>query len=184
MSVFNIKNGLVFNLLYCNKYIKCLTMSTLMKMPRNGSDVSSQKNYGTLPSLSSWVDSFLENGMGTGFLSNFNTGITLPAVNIKENAEEYVLELAIPGMKKSDFNLDVDNKVLSISCELETEDESSNEGYTRREFGYSSFKRTFTLPDTVESDKVKATYKDGILNVILPKREEAKQKPPKRIEIS
>ncbi|WP_435412816.1 Hsp20/alpha crystallin family protein [Psychroserpens mesophilus] len=153
-------------------------MSTLMKSPINGNETSTQK------SLSSWVDNFFENGLGTGFLSNFNTGITLPAVNIKENADEYILELAIPGMKKSDFNIDLDNKVLSISSEVETENEENNDNYTRREFGYSSFKRTFTLPDTIESDHVKATYEDGILCITLPKREEAKQKPPKRIEVS
>ncbi|WP_040249117.1 Hsp20/alpha crystallin family protein [Psychroserpens mesophilus] len=153
-------------------------MSTLMKSPINGNETSTQK------SLSSWVDNFFENGLGTGFLSNFNTGITLPAVNIKENADEYILELAIPGMKKSDFNIDLDNKVLSISSEVETENEENNDNYTRREFGYSSFKRTFTLPDTIESDHVKANYEDGILCITLPKREEAKQKPPKRIEVS
>ena len=149
-----------------------------MKSPINGNETSTQK------SLSSWVDNFFENGLGTGFLSNFNTGITLPAVNIKENADEYILELAIPGMKKSDFNIDLDNKVLSISSEVETENEENNDNYTRREFGYSSFKRTFTLPDTIESDHVKANYEDGILCITLPKREEAKQKPPKRIEVS
>ncbi|WP_299228123.1 Hsp20/alpha crystallin family protein [uncultured Psychroserpens sp.] len=153
-------------------------MSTLIKSPLNGSNSSTQN------SLSSWVDNLFENGLGTGFLSNFNTGITLPAVNIKENAEDYVLELAIPGMKKSDFNIDIDNKVLSISTEIETENEETNDTYTRREFGYSSFKRTFSLPDTVESEQVKATYENGILCITLPKREEAKQKPPKRIEIS
>jgi HSP20 family protein len=153
-------------------------MSTLMKSPNNGKEISTQKG------LSSWVDNFFENGLGTGLLSNFNTGITLPAVNIKDNAEEYILELAIPGMKKSDFNIDLDNKTLSISSEVETENEEKNNTYTRREFGYSSFKRTFILPDTVESDRVKAKYNDGILSVTLPKREEAKQKPPKRIEIS
>ncbi|WP_431134264.1 Hsp20/alpha crystallin family protein [Psychroserpens mesophilus] len=153
-------------------------MSTLMKSPINGNELSSQK------SLSSWVDNFFENGLGTGFLSNFNTGITLPAVNIKENPDEYILELAIPGMKKSDFNIDLDNKILSISSEVETKNEENSDNYTRREFGYSSFKRTFTLPDTVESDHVKANYEEGILSITLPKREEAKQKPPKRIEIS
>ena len=153
-------------------------MSTLMKSPINGNETSTQK------SLSSWVDNFFENGLGTGFLSNFNTGITLPAVNIKENADEYILELAIPGMKKSDFNIDLDNKILSISSEVETENEENNDNYTRREFGYSSFKRTFTLPDTVESENVKANYEEGILCITLPKREEAKQKPPKRIEVS
>lgn len=158
-------------------------MSTLVTTPKNGKDLSRQRNVATLPSLSSWVDNLFENSLGTEFLSNFNTGITLPAVNIKETNDQYVLELAIPGMKKSDFSIEVDNKVLSISSEAKTENQVNDEFYTRREFGYSAFKRTFTLPDTVESENVNASYADGILMVTLPKREEAKQKPPKRIEI-
>ncbi len=158
-------------------------MSTLATMPK-GRQITRRNEGSILPTFSSWFDNFFDNNLGTEFLSNFNTGITLPAVNIKETNEAFVLELAIPGMKKSDFIIDVENKILSISSEVKNEVEEENENYTRREFGYSSFKRTFTLPDSVESDKVKATYKDGILMVTLPKREEAKQKPPKRIEIS
>jgi HSP20 family protein len=160
-----------------------INMNTLVTMPKSR-EISRKSNVTGLPSFSSWFDNFLDNNLGTEFLSNFNTGITLPAVNIKETDNEFILELAIPGMKKSDFIIDVENKILSISSELKREDEEIKENYTRREFGYSSFKRTFTLPDSIESDKVKATYKDGILMVILPKREEAKQKPAKRIEIS
>lgn len=158
-------------------------MSTLVTIPK-GREVSRKNNETNLPSFSSWFDNFFENSLGTEFLSNFNTGITLPAVNIKETNNEFILELAIPGMKKSDFIIDVENKILSIASEIKREEEETKENYTRREFGYSSFKRTFTLPDSVETDKVKATYQDGILTVKLPKREEAKQKPPKRIEIS
>lgn len=159
-------------------------MSTLVTMPKNGNEVSTKRNLSSLPSFSSWVDNLFEGGMGTGFLSNFNTGITLPAVNIKENADEFFLEIAVPGKKKSDFNIYVDNKILSISSETKEEQEHKEENYTRREFGYSSFKRTFTLPDTIESDKISAQYKDGILTVHLPKKEEAKDKPAKRISIS
>lgn len=158
-------------------------MSTLVAMPK-GKEITRKNNVTGLPSFSSWFDNFFDNSIGTEFLSNFNTGITLPAVNIKETANDFILELAIPGMKKSDFIIDVENKILSISSEVTKEQEEKDEIYTRREFGYSSFKRTFTLPDSIESDKVKATYEDGILMVTLPKREEAKQKPPKRIEIS
>ena len=158
-------------------------MSTLVAMPK-GKEITRKNNVTGLPSFSSWFDNFFDNSIGTEFLSNFNTGITLPAVNIKETANDFILELAIPGMKKSDFIIDVENKILSISSEVTKEQEEKDEIYTRREFGYSSFKRTFTIPDSIESDKVKATYEDGILMVTLPKREEAKQKPPKRIEIS
>lgn len=159
-------------------------MTTLAKMSSNGNDVSNRRNKSSMPGLSSWVDDLFESGLGTGFLSNFNTGMTLPAVNIKENKDEYFLEIAVPGMKKSDFDIDVDNKILSISSEKSEEQVNEEENYTRREFGYSSFKRTFTLPETVESDKIKAQYKDGILTINLPKREEAKQKPAKRIDVS
>lgn len=159
-------------------------MSTVLTVPRNGKRESRERGVSNLPRFSSWFDNFFDNEVGTGFLSNFNTGITLPAVNIKEDAEKFTLEIAVPGMKKSDFNVDVDNKVLSISTETRTETNEHEENYTRREFGYSSFKRTFTLPESVNSDHIKAEYKDGILSVKLPKKEEAKEKPAKRIEIS
>ena len=156
-------------------------MTTLVKKPNNGYKLSSHRSNDS--SLSSWVDNFLENSVTSGFLSNFNNGMTLPAVNIKETKDQFILELAIPGMKKSDFNIDVDNKVLSISSEIETKNEESDEQFTRREFGYSSFKRTFSLPDSVNSDQIQASYTDGILKIDLPKREEAKEKPARRVEI-
>jgi len=158
-------------------------MNTLVTMPK-GKKVSRKNDVTTLPTFPSWFDNFFENSLGGEFLSNFNTGITLPAVNIKETNDNFILELSVPGMKKSDFTIDVDNKILSISSEVKHENEETEENYTRREFGYSSFKRTFTLPDSVESDNVKANYQDGILMITLPKREEAKQKPPMRVKIS
>ncbi|TDU40121.1 heat shock protein Hsp20 [Gelidibacter sediminis] len=164
-------------------------MSSLATIQKNGNEMSTSKNAtrrsnASLPSFSSWVEDLFESGMGTGFMSNFNTGMTLPAVNIKENAEEFFLEIAVPGMKKSDFDIDVDNKILSVSSERK-EDNTTEEGnYTRREFGYASFKRTFTLPDSIESDHISAKYEDGILTVHLPKKEEAKEKPAKRINVS
>ena len=95
-----------------------------------------------------------------------------------------MVEMAVPGLKKSDFKLDLDNQLLSISTETKEDYEHEEENYTRREFGYSSFKRTFTLPETVDDEKIDATYKDGILNILLPKKEEAKQKPSRTIKIS
>ena len=105
-------------------------------------------------------------------------------VNIKETGDAYVVEMAVPGLKKSDFQIDLDNHVLSISTEMKEENEQKEDNYTRREFGYSSFKRTFTLPDSVDDSKIDAKYEDGILNIHLPKREEAKQKPARTIKIS
>ena len=137
-----------------------------------------------MPTLSSWVDDILNNSFGTEFMSNFNTGISLPAVNVIDRDNEYIVEMAIPGMKKSDFDVNIDNQLLTISAETETEEEEKNENYTRREFGYSSFKRTFSLPKTVDTEKISANYKDGILKVELPKFDEAKKKPIKSVKIS
>jgi HSP20 family protein len=108
---------------------------------------------------------------------------TLPSVNIREDQMGYHLELAVPGKKKNDFNIEVDQNILSISMESRAEDEKTEENYTRREFSYSSFKRSFTLPDTVNSDKIKASYNEGILSIALPKKEEALPKPKRLIEI-
>ncbi len=112
-----------------------------------------------------------------------NYAATLPAVNIKEDEKGYYLELAIPGKNKEDFNVEVDNDVLTISMETKTEDEKTVENYTRKEFSYTSFKRSFTLPETVNNEKIKASYKDGILSFALPKKDEALPKPKRMIEI-
>ena len=107
----------------------------------------------------------------------------VPAVNIKENEKDFMLELEIPGFKKEDFNIEVDNDVLTISSEVKEEKETTNENYTRREFSISSFKRAFTLPETVNEDAINAVYEGGILTLTLPKREEALPKPKRMIEI-
>ncbi|HHC79069.1 MAG TPA: Hsp20/alpha crystallin family protein, partial [Flavobacteriia bacterium] len=94
---------------------------------------------------------------------------TLPAVNIKENDDEFVVEVAAPGMHKKDFNVDFDNDVLTISSEKTTENEDKEDNYTRKEYSYQSFKRSFALPkDTVDSDKIAATYKNGELKITIP----------------
>lgn len=159
-------------------------MSNLIPTLKNGSEGNSSLGFRSLPNITSWMDDILSKGFGTEFMSNFNTGITLPAVNVLDNAEEYVVEMAVPGLKKSDFDINLDNQLLSISAETKVENEDDHENYTRREFGYSSFKRTFSLPETVETDKIAAKYEDGILKVTLPKRDEAKKKPLKQIKIS
>lgn len=105
-------------------------------------------------------------------------------VNIKETPDAFSVDMAVPGLNKSNFHIDLDNQVLSISAEITEENEAKDEKYTRREFGYSSFKRSFTLPETVDDSQIKANYQEGILSVYLPKKEEAKKKPPKRIAIA
>lgn len=158
-------------------------MSNLATLPKNGS--LTKHNKGTnFPSLSTWFDDLALSEFPSLFSSNFNTGISLPKVNIKEVSDAFIVEMAVPGLKKSDFDINLDNNILSISAELKEEHEDNDKGYTRREFGYSSFKRTFTLPETVNDSKINASYNEGILNVLLPKKEEAKQKPARTIKIS
>ena len=101
--------------------------------------------------------------------------LTVPAVNIEENKEQYELSLAVPGMKKSDFNINVENNMLTISCEKEEKSEKKQKNGYRNEFNYSSFSRSFALPEEVIKDKIDARYEDGVLKLSLPKKEEAKK---------
>lgn len=113
-----------------------------------------------------------------------NEAHNLPAVNMAEKDEEYELELAVPGMKKSDFKIEVDNNMLTISAEKESKDKKEENGYFRREFNFSSFQRSFTLPEgKVDEDNIKAKYENGVLKVNIPKSKEALPTPPKMIDI-
>lgn len=108
----------------------------------------------------------------------------MPAVNISENEDDFTLELAAPGMQKSDFKINLDNNVLTLSSEKQDESEEKSDNFTRREFCYSSFSRSFNLPKSINYDKIKADYKDGVLKVNLPKREDAKVALNRQIEIA
>src|SRR5258707_10176929 len=119
--------------------------------------------------LKPWDRWFDTNG---GSLSQM---LTVPAVNIVEKQDHYEISLAAPGMKKGDFNVDVEGNVLTISAESEQRKEDDNERHTRREFSYTSFSRAFTLPDGVVRDKIDASYENGLLKLMLPKTEEAKK---------
>ncbi|MCX2679226.1 Hsp20/alpha crystallin family protein [Galbibacter sp. EGI 63066] len=119
-----------------------------------------------------------------GGLENFAP--TVPAVNIKEEEDKFSLELAAPGMKKEDFNVEVEKDVLTISAESknEKEDKGENGTYSRKEFSYTTFKRVFTLPETIDNEKINATYTDGVLNLTLPKKEKALEEAKRLIEIA
>jgi HSP20 family protein len=107
----------------------------------------------------------------------------MPSANIKERAEDFKIDLAAPGMEKKDFNVEVDNGLLTVSGERKEEHSEENDQITRREFHYGSFKRTFSLPETANPENISASYKDGILSLVIAKREESKQKPKKQIQI-
>jgi len=148
-----------------------------------------RRNKNLFPSFSRlWDDDdFFQRSLSNWGVSNFSdAGTTLPAVNISETDDHYEVEMAAPGMKKEDFKIELDNNVLTISSEKSEEREGSgNEKYTRREFSYQSFQRSFTLPkEVVDEEKIKAHYKDGVLHLLIPKRETAKQRPPRQIQIA
>ena len=109
---------------------------------------------------------------------------SVPAVNVAESTEGFKIEVAAPGLQKGDFKLNLEKNQLTISAQKEQKEEENDDKYTRREFKYSSFQRTFTLPNSIDGEKIAATYADGILTVALPKREEAKEKPAREIEIA
>ena len=149
---------------------------TLMK--RNGNPQNSW------PAL---FDDFFNRDLFNWGQSNFSdTNTTIPAVNIKETNDNYEVEVAAPGMTRKDFKVELDGNMLTIRSERSDEQENKqDENYTRKEFSYQSFVRTFNLPkDVVDSEKIQAKYSDGVLHLLIPKKEEAKQRQPRLIQIS
>ncbi|SHJ27272.1 heat shock protein Hsp20 [Tangfeifania diversioriginum] len=142
-----------------------------------------RRNEGYFPSF---IDRFFNNDLMDWGTSNFSsTNTSLPAVNVKETDDDYFIEVAAPGMSKKDFNVNFQNNVLTISSEKKNEKEEKEDSYTRKEFSYQSFQRSFTVPgNDVDSDKISASYENGILKIKLPKREEVKPKPAREIKIS
>ncbi len=146
-----------------------------------------KRNGNLSNSIPSLFNDFFSREMYNWGETNFsNEGTTLPAVNVKEDNDNFEVQLAAPGMKKDNFKIHLDGNLMTISSESSFENEDNKgDDYTRREFSYQSFQRSFTLPkDVVDADNIKAKYADGILKLTIPKKEEAKQKPPRMIEIS
>lgn len=106
----------------------------------------------------------------------FNQAFSVPAVNIKNNENEFEIEVAAPGLKKEDFNIEVEENILTLKVNKSSESEEQNENFTRKEFNYFNFQRSFTLPkNQIDSENVQANYNDGILNITLPKLKEQKE---------
>jgi HSP20 family protein len=139
-----------------------------------------------LPTVPSFFDDFFTRDLfDWGTKNNSLTNTTLPSVNIIENNDAFMVEMAAPGMEKKDFAIELENDMLTISSVKEMENElKEGDHYTRKEFSYQSFKRTFHLPKSVvEISKINAKYDNGILSVLIPKKEEAKALPPRKIKI-
>lgn len=136
-------------------------------------------NKPVTPTFSRLFDDFFVNDFPTQESGKFS----LPSVNIKEQDDSFAIEVAAPGLKRDQFNINIEEDVMTISYEDSTNEEEKGDNYTRKEFTKSSFLRRFTLPETVNADKVDAKYKDGILHITLPKREEAKPKPAIAVKV-
>jgi len=109
--------------------------------------------------------------------------ISVPAVNVTENTKDFKLSLAAPGLRKEDFKIDVDGNMLTISSETREEKEEKDEKYTKKEYSYSAFSRSFTLPEGVNKEKIEASYENGILRLVLPKSEESKKISVKHVAV-
>lgn len=131
------------------------------------------RNGGSIPAVfddffrpwNEWFDN-------SGFMGKT---LNMPAVNIVENKDDFSVSLAVPGMKKDDFNIDVEGNMLTISCNREEKKEDKDARFTRKEYNYSSFSRSFTLPEDVNKEKIDARYEEGVLKLVLPKKEEARK---------
>jgi HSP20 family protein len=129
--------------------------------------------------LSDMVNNFFDNDLS----DFFGKRILDPAANILEHPDSFELDIAIPGLKKEDFKINLDNSILTISAEMEDQKSEEGKNYTRKEFYYGSFSRSFTLPKTIDLEKIKADYDNGILKVMLPKKDEARVEMKKEIRI-
>ena len=145
-----------------------------------------KRNGNSLNNFPTVFDDFLNRDLFNWGLNNFSdTNTTIPAVNIKETPDDYVVEVAAPGMTKKDFRVQLEGNTLTIGSEKTSRKEGEDVRYISREFSYQSFSRTFTLQkDVVDTERIQAKYEDGVLHLLIPKKEHAKQKQPRLIEIS
>lgn len=143
-----------------------------MRRERRGGESLAPRSFFT--DFFSDVDRFFENDLfqmpaqlGRQLMRN------MPATNIRESEREFTIELAAPGMTKDDFSIDIDEGMLTISSQKEEDTSQEGENFTRREYNYSSFSRSFRMPEGVSPDEIKARYEEGVLKIAVPKREEA-----------
>lgn len=153
-------------------------MKSLIKLNSNGSNLM-------FPEFPSLFDDFLTRDIFNLPSRSLFDGKSVPAVNIKETDTAFELEMAVPGIDKKDFKIELEQDTLIISAQHETEEKSEDGKYSRKEFSYQSFKRAFHLPESsVNDDEISANYKDGILHISVPKKEPAKPKISRQISIA
>lgn len=151
---------------------------TLIKRKKNGSD-------SLFPSMTRnlFDNSFLRPGL-VNFDDLLDTELKMPPANVSENEKEFCVELSAPGLKKDDFNIEVEDGSLVVSCEKKTENEEKKGNFHRKEFSYNSFMRRFELPENINEDKINAKYDNGMLCITVPKTETIQSKPKKAIKVS
>lgn len=154
---------------------------TLVKWTKPANGVNRSNEF--FPSFSAFPG-LLEDILGNDPFMKRDFAQFVPAVNIAEAADHFSIELSAPGFNKEDFKIEVENLTLTISGERKTEKVEEGKTYTRKEFGYGSFKRAFSLPQTVDTDRIEAKYENGILKLGVSKKDEAKAKPVKEIQVS
>ena len=145
-----------------------------------------KRNSTSFPTVPRLFDDFFTENLFNWGTNNFATaGSSLPQVNILETKDAFEVEMAAPGMDKKDFQIELDNEILKISVEKEVENNFEEDvRFVRREYNFKSFQRTFHLSKkVVDEAKIEAKYKDGVLQILIPKKEEAKQLPPRTIQI-
>lgn len=120
------------------------------------------------PATRTWLSKFFDND--SFFNDDFFTRNTMPAVNVRDNEKNYQVEMAIPGFKKDEFDIKVENGIISITGESKSEKKEKKDNYTRKEFQYSSFSRSFSLPENADPEQVNAKYDNGILNLEIGKK--------------
>jgi HSP20 family protein len=157
-----------------NIMLKKQTAMTLIKFQKD----SEGRTINSFPAFSTYFGDLFENVVTSDFKKWTN-----PSVNIVEKDQEFVLELAAPGLSKEDFMINIDDQTLKISAEKKQDQQEKNEKFTRREFSFSSFSRSFTLPETINIEMIKATYENGIMRINLPKMAQSKPK-VKEVSIS
>lgn len=142
------------------------------------------RNGGLVPSmLMDFPSTFFGPDLLDEALMSQRLGVEIPTANIKESAKDYQIDLAAPGLTRNDFKVSVENQMLSISAEKSDEKEEKDVDYSRREFSYNSFCRSFQLPENSKADKIDARYENGILKVIIPKKEITVEKAAKQIAV-
>lgn len=149
-------------------------MNLISFVPTNGRKAAA-------PTFESMFNEFFNSDFPVSFRNGFMQ--KSPAVNIAESQDGYRLEVAAPGLAKEDFEVKVDNDLLTISAKKSATETNNAEKYSRREFSYLEFKRSFHLPETVDANSIKASYEHGVLNIVLDKKPEAKPQPARVIEI-